>query len=119
MSENSNKFEVRSAKSERSRERGRSRHFGRRAARCTVATMCAFLCEAMIHAPSAFGCAACAGQSDDLQAQGMNWGIYTLLGVIAVVMGSVATFFVCLAKRAAANPLALPDPAPDVPNEVL
>jgi len=34
-------------------------------------------------------------------AQGMNWGIMSLLVVIAAVLGGVATFFVYLARRAA------------------
>ena len=32
-------------------------------------------------------------------AQGMNWGILSLLAVIAVVLGGVAAFFVYLAKK--------------------
>jgi heme/copper-type cytochrome/quinol oxidase subunit 2 len=47
-------------------------------------------------------CAACYGQSDSPMAQGMNWGIMSLLAVIMVVLGCVAAFFVYLAKRAAA-----------------
>ena len=47
-------------------------------------------------------CAACAGQSDSAMAQGMNWGIFSLLGVIVTVLGGVAAFFVYLARRSAA-----------------
>jgi hypothetical protein len=35
-------------------------------------------------------------------AQGMNWGIFSLLGVIGVVLGGVASFFVFLGKKSAA-----------------
>lgn len=51
-------------------------------------------------------CAACYGASDSPMAQGMNWGIFSLMGVVAVVLGSIATFFVFIGKRsaAAANP---------------
>lgn len=49
-----------------------------------------------------FACAACYGASDSPMAKGMNWGILSLLGVVAVVLGSVATFFVFIGKRAAA-----------------
>jgi hypothetical protein len=48
-------------------------------------------------------CAACYGQSDSALARGMNWGILTLLGVVALVLGTLATFFVYLGKRAAAS----------------
>ena len=50
---------------------------------------------------SLLACAACYGQSDSPMAQGMNWGIMSLLVVVAVVLGGVATFFVYLARRAA------------------
>jgi hypothetical protein len=46
-------------------------------------------------------CAACAGQSDSPMAKGMNLGILSLLAVIGVVLGSVASFFVYLGKRSA------------------
>jgi len=53
-----------------------------------------------------FACATCFGQSDSPMAQGMNWGIFTLLGVIVTVLATVATFFVYLIRRetAAVNP---------------
>jgi hypothetical protein len=54
---------------------------------------------------SVHACAACYGQSNSNMAQGMNWGIFTLLGFILVVLGVVAGFFVFLARRAAAHPL--------------
>jgi hypothetical protein len=46
-------------------------------------------------------CAACYGQSDSPMAAGMNWGIFSLLVVVAFVLGSVAAFFVYLARRSA------------------
>ena len=46
-------------------------------------------------------CAACYGQSDSPMAQGMNWGIMSLLVVVGTVLGGVAAFFVYLARRAA------------------
>ena len=55
-----------------------------------------------LHAPSARACAACYGQSDSPLAAGMNWGIMTLLGMIVLVLGGVAAFFVFLARRSAA-----------------
>jgi heme/copper-type cytochrome/quinol oxidase subunit 2 len=51
-----------------------------------------------------WACAACYGQADSPMANGMNWGIFSLLAVVVGVLGSVAVFFVYLARRAAANP---------------
>lgn len=51
---------------------------------------------------SLFACAACYGASDSPMAKGMNWGIFSLLGVITVVLGSIATFFVFIGKKSAA-----------------
>ena len=53
-----------------------------------------------------WACAACYGQSDAPMAQGMNWGILSLLGIIGLVLGGVAGFFVYLARRAAENSVA-------------
>ena len=50
----------------------------------------------------AMACAACFGKSDSPMAQGMNAGIYALLGVIGTVLCGAATFFVFLARRASA-----------------
>src|ERR1035441_1306478 len=44
-------------------------------------------------------CAACAGQSDSPMAKGMNLGILSLLAMIGVVLGGVASFFVYLGKK--------------------
>ena len=55
-----------------------------------------------LHPATLFACAACYGASDSAMARGMNWGIFSLLGVVAVVLGSVATFFVFIGKKAAA-----------------
>ena len=50
---------------------------------------------------SVFACAACFGASDSKLAIGMNWGIFSLLVVVVGVLGTIATFFIYLAKRAA------------------
>jgi hypothetical protein len=49
-------------------------------------------------------CAACFGKSDSPLAQGMNWGILSLLVVVGLVLGGIASFFIYLAKRSAAAP---------------
>jgi len=48
-------------------------------------------------------CAACFGASDSSMAKGMNMGIFALLGVIVLVLGGIASFFVFLARRASAT----------------
>lgn len=50
---------------------------------------------------SVMACAACYGASDSPMAKGMNAGIFSLLGVVVVVLGSVAGFFIYLAKKSA------------------
>jgi len=59
----------------------------------------------------AWACAACYGQSNSAMAEGMNWGIATLLCTIVLVLGAVASFFVFLARRAAAHPVQAAEPA--------
>ncbi len=49
-----------------------------------------------------FACAACYGQSNDPLAHGMNWGIFSLLGVVVLMLTSIATFFFFLIRREAA-----------------
>ncbi len=63
-----------------------------------------FVLGAILAPASAFACAACYGQSDAPMAQGMNWGILSLLGVIVAVLGGVASFFIYLARRVASAP---------------
>ncbi len=51
---------------------------------------------------SLFACATCFGKSDAPLAHGMNWGIFTLLGIVVLMLSSIATFFVFLVRREAA-----------------
>jgi hypothetical protein len=46
-----------------------------------------------------FACAACYGKSSAPLAQGMNWGIFTLLGIVVLMLTSIATFFFFLIRR--------------------
>lgn len=50
-----------------------------------------------------FACAACFGKSSDPLAHGMNWGIFTLLGIVALMLASIAAFFFFLIRREAAT----------------
>jgi hypothetical protein len=58
----------------------------------------------LVQANQVWACAACYGQSDSPLAKGMNWGIFSLLGVVVFVLGSVASFFVYIGKRGAKTP---------------
>jgi len=62
-----------------------------------------------------FACAACYGKSDSPLAQGMNWGIFTLMGVIVTVLGTIAGFFVYIIRKEAAMTNSA---APKIPVEV-
>lgn len=46
-------------------------------------------------------CSACYGKSDSEMAVGMNWGIFTLLGVVGLILGCVSAFFVAIGRRSA------------------
>ena len=48
-------------------------------------------------------CAACYGRSDSPLAGAMNWGIFTLLGVVVTVLASIAGFFFFLIRKEAAH----------------
>ena len=60
---------------------------------------------------SLLACAACYGQSDSPLAVGMNWGIFSLLGVIACVLGGITSFFVYLGRKSSASPSGKPSAA--------
>ncbi len=64
-----------------------------------VRTISALLLAFFLQPSTARACAACYGQSDSPMAQGMNWGIFSLLGIIILVLGGIAAFFVHLARR--------------------
>jgi len=63
---------------------------------------------------AALACAACYGQSDSPLALGMNWGIFSLLGVIACVLGGITSFFVYLGRKSSATTSGrIPETAPE------
>ena len=68
-----------------------------------VSILSALAMAALLALPhTASACAACFGKSDDKLAQGMNMGIFCLLGVVVFVLGAFGAFFIFLARRAAA-----------------
>lgn len=76
----------------------------RRLAHFTLAALALLL----VSVPDASACAACFGASDSKLAEGMNAGIFTLMGVIGSVLFAIAGFFYYIIRRAAKNPLPLP-----------
>jgi len=50
----------------------------------------------------AFACAACFGQSDSTMAKSANAGIFSLLVVVVAMLVTGASFFIFLARKAAA-----------------
>ncbi|MEZ6148938.1 MAG: hypothetical protein R3C09_02345 [Pirellulaceae bacterium] len=56
---------------------------------------------------SAWGCAACAGRSDDVMAQGLNAAVLTMMAVLLTVLGSLLGFMAYLIRRAAKHPLTM------------
>jgi len=63
--------------------------------------LCALLLAGLAQPGALWACATCFGKSDSPLAQGMNWGIFTLLGFTVFVLGSIGSFFVFLARRSA------------------
>jgi hypothetical protein len=57
------------------------------------------LAVVILAAPSARACAACFGQSDGPMARGMNAGIFTLLGVIGIVLCGFFALMIYLVRR--------------------
>ncbi|MSU27252.1 MAG: hypothetical protein CK546_07330 [Pedosphaera sp.] len=62
----------------------------------------------LVSAPDASACAACFGASDSKLAEGMNAGIFALMGVIGSVLFAIAGFFFFIVRRAATHPLPMP-----------
>jgi hypothetical protein len=63
----------------------------------------------------AMACATCFGKSDSKLAEGLNMGIFALLGLVLLVLGWLAGFFIYLSRRAAAESRAL-EPAVSTPS---
>lgn len=68
-----------------------------------------------LHSGAVLACAACYGKSDSPIAQGMNWGILSLLVVVVAVLGTIAGFFIYLARRSAAYSASATHPAAATP----
>jgi hypothetical protein len=60
-----------------------------------------------------WACATCFGKSDSALAVGLNWGIASLLGIVTLVLGGIAAFFVHVAKRTAALEALEPSGSPE------
>ena len=63
---------------------------------------------------SALACAACFGGAiDSPMADGMNWGIFTLLAVVGTVLGTFLTFFIHLIRKGEAVAAAAQNNSPE------
>ncbi len=62
----------------------------------------------LMSTPDACACAACFGKSDSKLAEGMNAGIFALMGVIGSVLTAIAGFFWFIVRRAITHPLPMP-----------
>ncbi len=62
----------------------------------------------LMSTPDASACAACFGKSDSKLAEGMNAGIFALMGVIGSVLTAIAGFFWFIVRRAVTHPLPMP-----------
>jgi hypothetical protein len=58
------------------------------------------LAALLLQPASLLACATCYGASDSPLAQGMNWGIMTLLVIVFSVMCGIVGFFVHVNRRA-------------------
>jgi hypothetical protein len=67
--------------------------------------MTSLLLVLILQAQGAFACASCYAKIDEPSplAEGMNWGIFSLLIVVGFVLSGVAGFGIFLAKRSAAT----------------
>ncbi len=62
------------------------------------------LALALISAPQSLrACAACFGRSDSQLAVGLNWGIFSLLVFVVMVLAGIASFFVHVIRNSAAD----------------
>jgi hypothetical protein len=64
----------------------------------------ALLALVALRPETARACAVCFGKSDSRLAQGMNWGIFSLLFCITSVLAGLSCFFVFLAVRSSRHP---------------
>jgi len=60
-----------------------------------------------------FACAACYGASDSPMADGMNWGIFTLLAIVVPVLVTFLAFFIYLIRKSDALAKAAEKLSPD------
>jgi heme/copper-type cytochrome/quinol oxidase subunit 2 len=70
-------------------------------------------CAAAFAPSTLLACAACYGRSDSALAEGMNWGIFTLLGVVLTVLTCILVFFVHIVRKeekANSNPAPIDPP---------
>jgi hypothetical protein len=60
-----------------------------------------FVASLALRSESLLACAACFGKSDSPLAEGMNWGIFSLLAVVGCVLSGFAAAGIFLVKKSA------------------
>ena len=65
----------------------------------TLRTLSLMLVFGLLKPSPLLACAACYGRTDSPLAEGMNWGILTLLGVVLTVLSGIVVFFVHVIRR--------------------
>ena len=61
-----------------------------------------FVAVVLLAPAKLLACATCYGAADSPMAEGMNWGIFTLLAIIVPVLGTFLAFFVYLIRKSEA-----------------
>ena len=83
--------------------------------RCKRHWFLAVILAGLVSGPQvASGCSVCFGEPGSPLALGLSWGIASLLGVVLLVLGGIASFFFYLAKRSARATATMP-PVATVP----
>jgi hypothetical protein len=59
----------------------------------------ALLWALVLHPGLSPACSVCYGEPDSGMAKGLVWGVVSLLGVVVMVLGGIATFFVYVARK--------------------
>jgi hypothetical protein len=81
----------------------------KRSATTVILPACAFFAAL---AQNAAACAVCQGEAGSPMVDGLAWGVIALLGVVLLVLGGFAAFFIFLARRAAKFASSVPEAAP-------
>jgi hypothetical protein len=63
----------------------------------------AVLAALVFHPGVLQACSACYGDPNASMSKGLRWGIFVLLGVVAMVLSGITTFFVYISKKSSTD----------------